>query len=160
MSEFLIANMAPIIFVSMVIFLLMGFPVAFALAANGIVFGLIGIELGLLVFGGGFGIYSFGGLSLMAVMSPDRHAGAYLGLWSISILVFKGLGTFVGGALRDVFLLTLGLDPGLSYALVFLLQAVGLTTAVFILSRIDILGFARDTGRHVQIVEAQAAAAD
>ena len=118
------------------------------------------IELALLVFGGGFGIYSFGGLSLMAVMSPDRHAGAYLGLWSISILVFKGLGTFVGGALRDVFLLTLGLDPGLSYALVFLLQAVGLTTAVFILSRIDILGFARDTGRHVQIVEAQAAAAD
>lgn len=118
------------------------------------------IELGLLVFGAGFGIYSFGGLSLMAVMSPDRHAGAYLGLWSISILVFKGLGTFVGGALRDVFLLSLGLAPGISYALVFMLQAIGLLTAVFVLSRTDILGFARDAGRHVNIVEAQAAAAD
>jgi len=47
MTEFLIANMAPIIFASLVIFLLMGFPVAFALAANGIIFGWIGIELGL-----------------------------------------------------------------------------------------------------------------
>ena len=34
MTEFLIANMAPIIFVSMIIFLLVGFPVAFALAAT------------------------------------------------------------------------------------------------------------------------------
>jgi TRAP-type mannitol/chloroaromatic compound transport system permease large subunit len=47
MTEFLIANMAPIIFASLVVFLLLGFPVAFALAANGIIFGLIGIELGL-----------------------------------------------------------------------------------------------------------------
>jgi TRAP-type mannitol/chloroaromatic compound transport system permease large subunit len=38
MTEFLIANMAPIIFVSMVLFLLVGFPVSFALAANGIFF--------------------------------------------------------------------------------------------------------------------------
>jgi hypothetical protein len=48
MTEFLINNMAPIIFASMVLFLLVGFPVAFALAANGIFFALIGIELGLL----------------------------------------------------------------------------------------------------------------
>ena len=38
MTEFFIANMAPIIFISMVVFLLVGFPVAFALAANGVVF--------------------------------------------------------------------------------------------------------------------------
>lgn len=46
MTEFLIANMAPIMFASMIVFLLAGFPVAFALAANGVLFGLIGIELG------------------------------------------------------------------------------------------------------------------
>lgn len=46
--EFLTANMAPIMFATLVVFLLMGFPVAFALAANGILFALIGIELGLL----------------------------------------------------------------------------------------------------------------
>ncbi|MDX5410764.1 MAG: TRAP transporter large permease subunit [Thauera sp.] len=48
MTEFVIANMAPLMFASMILFLLFGFPVAFALAANGILFGLIGIELGLL----------------------------------------------------------------------------------------------------------------
>ncbi len=46
--EFLIANLAPIMFGMLVFFLLLGFPVAFALAANGVLFGLVGIELGLL----------------------------------------------------------------------------------------------------------------
>src|SRR3712207_8874930 len=39
--------MAPIMFAALVLFLLLGYPVAFALAANGLFFGLIGIELGL-----------------------------------------------------------------------------------------------------------------
>ena len=43
MTEFLIANMAPVMFVTLVVFLLSGFPVAFYLAANGLMFGLIGI---------------------------------------------------------------------------------------------------------------------
>ncbi len=118
------------------------------------------IELALFVFGGGFGIYTFGGFSLMAVMSPDRHAGAYLGLWSLSVVVFKGLGALIGGVLRDLFLLSLGLSPGLSYGLVFLIQALGLVAALLILARVDVLGFARDTGRHVPLAEARAAAAD
>jgi len=118
------------------------------------------LEIALLTFGGGFGVYTYGGVSLMAVMSPDRHAGLYLGLWTVSNLLFKGLGTFIGGALRDLFLLQMNLTPGLSYGVVFLLQAVGLTTAAFLLARVDILGFARDTGRHVPVVEARVAAAD
>ncbi|MDH2236664.1 TRAP transporter large permease subunit [Pigmentiphaga sp. GD03639] len=46
--DFLIANLAPIMFANLVVFLLLGFPVAFALAANGMLYALIGIELGLL----------------------------------------------------------------------------------------------------------------
>jgi len=45
--EFFIANLAPIMFGTLVVFLLLGFPVAFALAANGILYGLVGMELGL-----------------------------------------------------------------------------------------------------------------
>jgi TRAP-type mannitol/chloroaromatic compound transport system permease large subunit len=41
-------NIAPVMFVSLVVFLLLGFPVAFALAACGMFFGFVGIELGLL----------------------------------------------------------------------------------------------------------------
>jgi TRAP-type mannitol/chloroaromatic compound transport system permease large subunit len=45
--DFFLANLAPIMFATLVVLLLFGFPVAFALAANGILFGLIGLELGL-----------------------------------------------------------------------------------------------------------------
>ena len=44
--EFLITNFAPIMFVGLILFLLMGFPVAFSLGACGLFFGLVGIELG------------------------------------------------------------------------------------------------------------------
>ena len=46
--EFLASNMAPIMFVGLVLFLLMGFPVAFSLGACGLFFGFVGIEMGLL----------------------------------------------------------------------------------------------------------------
>jgi len=46
--EFLIANLAPIMFGTLIVFLLLGFPVAFTLAATGILYGLVGMELDLL----------------------------------------------------------------------------------------------------------------
>jgi GntP family gluconate:H+ symporter len=46
--EFLTHNFAPIMFAGLIVFLLMGFPVAFSLGACGLFFGFIGIELGLL----------------------------------------------------------------------------------------------------------------
>ena len=46
MTAMFIHYMAPIMFVSLVLFLLLGYPVAFSLAANGLIFALIGIELG------------------------------------------------------------------------------------------------------------------
>ncbi|MAK54674.1 MAG: C4-dicarboxylate ABC transporter [Pusillimonas sp.] len=45
--EFLIANMAPVMFATLIFFLLLGFPVAFTLAGHGLLFGLLGVELGL-----------------------------------------------------------------------------------------------------------------
>jgi BCD family chlorophyll transporter-like MFS transporter len=117
-------------------------------------------EVSLLIYGAGFGLYTFGGLSLMAVMSSDREAGAYLGLWTVSILVFRGLGTFLGGALRDLFVLNIGLPADIGYGLIFILSAVGLVGSVLLLTRVDILGFARDAGRVIGRVDVQTAVAD
>src|SRR5436190_20297150 len=47
MTAFLIDNMAPIMFAALVIFLLLGYPVAFSLAFVGLGFGALGIYLGL-----------------------------------------------------------------------------------------------------------------
>ncbi|MBS0313283.1 MAG: TRAP transporter large permease subunit [Proteobacteria bacterium] len=46
--EFLTQNFAPIMFAGLIVFLLIGFPVAFSLGACGLFFGVIGIALGLL----------------------------------------------------------------------------------------------------------------
>ena len=48
MIAFLTANIAPLMFGTLVLVLLLGYPVAFSVAAVGLGFGLLGIELGLL----------------------------------------------------------------------------------------------------------------
>ena len=48
MSAWIIEYIGPLMFAGLVLFLLLGYPVAFALAAIGLLFGVIGIELGLL----------------------------------------------------------------------------------------------------------------
>ena len=46
--EFFIHNLAPIMFAGLILFLLLGFPVAFSLGACGLFFGFVGVELGVL----------------------------------------------------------------------------------------------------------------
>ncbi|HEX5959484.1 MAG TPA: TRAP transporter large permease subunit, partial [Hyphomicrobiaceae bacterium] len=45
MAEFVAHNMAPIMFLSLVIFLILGYPAAFSLAAVGLVYFVVGTEL-------------------------------------------------------------------------------------------------------------------
>src|SRR5262245_33631520 len=47
MVGLLIHYMAPIMFMALVVFLLLGYPVAFSLGAVGLIFGFIGIQIGL-----------------------------------------------------------------------------------------------------------------
>jgi TRAP-type mannitol/chloroaromatic compound transport system permease large subunit len=47
MVEFLTANFVPLMFGGLLVFLLSGFPVAFALSATGLFFGFVGMEIGL-----------------------------------------------------------------------------------------------------------------
>lgn len=47
MTAFFVANIAPIMFVCLILFMVLGYPIAFSLAALGLIFGLIGIQLGL-----------------------------------------------------------------------------------------------------------------
>ena len=45
--DFIATNFVPVMFIGLLLFLLMGFPVAFSLAATGLFFGFIGMEVGL-----------------------------------------------------------------------------------------------------------------
>src|SRR5262245_58064747 len=46
--SFVAHNMAPLMFGGMILFMLIGYPAAFSLAATGLFFGFLGIELGLI----------------------------------------------------------------------------------------------------------------
>jgi BCD family chlorophyll transporter-like MFS transporter len=96
----------------------------------------------LVLFGFGFGIYTVGAVSLLMAMTSDRRAGAYLGLWSMAQLIFRGIGIFLGGAVRDVVLNLTG-SMTIAYGTVFLLEAIGLFACIALLLRVDVPGFAR-----------------
>ena len=123
MTAFIAANMAPLMFAGLVVFLLLGYPVAFALAANGIVFGLIGIELGLL------SPSLFGALPerIWGVMSNDT-------LLAIPFFTFMGLILERSGMAEDL-LDTIGqlfgpVRGGLAYAVIFVGALLAATTGV------------------------------
>ena len=123
MTAFLIHNMAPIMFAALVLFLLLGYPVAFSLAATGLVFALVGIELGL-----------FRPDFLQAL--PERVYGVMANdtLLAIPFFTFMGLVLERSGMAEDL-LDTIGqlfgtIRGGLAYAVVFVGALLAATTGV------------------------------
>ncbi|MCP8940041.1 TRAP transporter large permease subunit [Alsobacter sp. SYSU M60028] len=123
MTAFIIQNMAPIMFAALVFFLLLGYPVAFALAANGLVFALLGIELGL-----------FRPDFLQAL--PERVYGVMNNdtLLAIPFFTFMGLVLERSGMAEDL-LDTIGqlfgtIRGGLAYAVIFVGALLAATTGV------------------------------
>jgi TRAP-type mannitol/chloroaromatic compound transport system permease large subunit len=123
MEALLIENMAPIMFGSLVFFLLLGYPAAFSLGAVGLIFALIGIELGLFV-------PDF----LQAL--PERVYGVMSNdtLLAIPFFTFMGLVLERSGMAEDL-LDTIGqlfgtIRGGLAYAVVFVGALLAATTGV------------------------------
>ena len=122
-AEFLRQEMAPIMFVSLVFFLLMGYPVAFSLAALGLLYAIAGIELGLFT------------PNLMQAL-PNRLFGVMENdtLLAIPFFTFMGLILERSGMAEDL-LDTIGqlfgpLPGGLAYAVVFVGALLAATTGV------------------------------
>ena len=123
MEAFLIDNMAPIMFGSLVFFLLLGYPAAFSLGAVGLIFALLGIELGLFV-------PDF----LQAL--PERVYGVMSNdtLLAIPFFTFMGLVLERSGMAEDL-LDTIGqlfgtVRGGLAYAVIFVGALLAATTGV------------------------------
>src|SRR5437763_10533552 len=123
MVGLLIHYMAPIMFMALVVFLLLGYPVAFSLGAVGLIFGFIGIEVGL-----------FRPDFLQAL--PERIYGIMNNdvLLAIPFFTFMGLILERSGMAEDL-LDTIGqlfgtIRGGLAYAVVFVGALLAATTGV------------------------------
>src|SRR4051812_47281201 len=123
MTAMIAANLAPLMFLALVVLLLLGYPVAFSLAANGLIFGWIGIELGLLR------------PELLQAL-PERVFGIMRNdtLLAIPFFTFMGLILERSGMAEDL-LETVGqmfgpVRGGLAYAVVFVGALLAATTGV------------------------------
>jgi TRAP-type mannitol/chloroaromatic compound transport system permease large subunit len=121
--EFLIANFVPLLFLGLLLFLLTGFPVAFSLAATGLLFGFIGIEADL------FPATLFQALPLriFGIMKNDT-------LLAIPFFTFMGIILERSGMAEDL-LETVGqvfgpVRGGLALAVIFVGALLAATTGV------------------------------
>src|SRR6266404_3047457 len=123
MTALLIENIAPLMFVALVVVLLLGYPVAFALAAVGIGFALLGIQLGLLP-------------PQLIQALPERLWGVMSNdtLLCVPFFTFMGLILERSGMAEDL-LETIGqvfgpVRGGIAYAVVFVGALLAATTGV------------------------------
>jgi TRAP-type mannitol/chloroaromatic compound transport system permease large subunit len=122
-SALITANIAPLMFVALVIFLMLGYPVAFSLAANGLFFGALAIHFHLL------------GPELLQAL-PQRIFGIMRNdtLLAIPFFTFMGLILERSGMAEDL-LETVGqlfgpVRGGLAYAVVFVGALLAATTGI------------------------------
>ena len=130
MAEFIAHNMAPIMFAALVVFLLLGYPVAFSLAACGLIFFVIGVELAPL---------SHGEITLswpLLGSLPHRLYGIMNNdvLLAIPFFTLMGLVLERSGMAEDL-LDTIGqlfgtVRGGLAYAVIFVGALLAATTGV------------------------------
>ena len=123
MTALFIANMAPLMFAVLVVLLLIGYPVAFSLAADGLVFGALAIHFGLLQ------------PQLLQAL-PERIFGIMRNdtLLAIPFFTFMGLILERSGMAEDL-LDTIGqlfgpVRGGLAYAVIFVGALLAATTGV------------------------------
>ena len=130
MAVWLAQNMAPIMFASLVVFLLLGYPVAFSLGACGLFFFIIGVELAPL---------SGGAISLswpLLQSLPERVFGVMANDTLLAIPFFTLMGLILerSGMAEDL-LDTIGqlfgtVRGGLAYAVIFVGALLAATTGV------------------------------
>jgi TRAP-type mannitol/chloroaromatic compound transport system permease large subunit len=124
MIAFVVENLAPIMFTGLVVFLLLGFPVSFSLAACGLFFGWLGIELGV---PGMQSLMQALPLRIFGIMANDT-------LLAIPFFTFMGLILERSGMAEDL-LDTIGqlfgpIRGGLAYAVILVGAMLAATTGV------------------------------
>jgi TRAP-type mannitol/chloroaromatic compound transport system permease large subunit len=130
MIHFIAENMAPIMFFSLIVFMLLGYPVAFSLAANGLLFFFIGVELA---------PYSSNEITLswpLLYALPERFWGIMSNdtLLAIPFFTFMGIVLERSGMAEDL-LDTIGqlfgpIRGGLAYAVILVGALLAATTGV------------------------------
>ncbi len=106
--------------------------------------GMLAIEAmfvpGILLLGFGTGVATTTNLALMLDMTTAEQVGLFIGAWGVADAIARGVGTLLGGVMRDVIAHMSGSVVS-GYVSVFLIETVLLGISLVLLQRIDVNEF-------------------
>jgi MFS transporter, BCD family, chlorophyll transporter len=110
------------------------------IAASGI-FGIQAIFIpGVVVLGFGTGFSTATNLALMLDMTTAEQVGLFIGAWGVADAMARGLGTLLGGVVRDIVtVITNNATSG--YTTVFIIEAALLAFSLILLRRVNVQAF-------------------
>ncbi len=95
---------------------------------------------GILLLGFGTGVATTTNLALMLDMTTAEQVGLFIGAWGVADAAARGVGTLLGGVMRDVIAHMSGSVVS-GYVSVFLIETVLLGISLVLLQRIDVNEF-------------------
>ena len=87
----------------------------------------------------------------MLDLTAAETAGTFIGAWGLSQAIARGLATIFGGTVLNIGKLIFSL-PVYAYGLVFVLQAIGLMLAIYLLGKVNIREFQDNTKRAIAAI--------
>ena len=117
------------------------------------------VTAGLILLGLGLGIWNIGTLGLMMDLSPSGRAGTFLGFWTLTVTLARGLGVAGGGLVRDV-AFSLSGEFSMAYGLVFVAGFAGLLVSWLALRRVRLADYEEGPKPNGELAAALAGTAD
>lgn len=99
----------------------------------------------LLLYGLASGVLTAGATSLMLDLTAAETAGTFIGAWGLAQSMARGLSTVLGGAILNFGKWVFPV-PTLAYGMVFVIEALGMLLAVWLLRRVNVEEF-RDNAK-------------
>ena len=128
------------------------------IAASGLLVSQGVFYTGVVLLGIGTGLATVSNLSLMLDMTAPSKVGLFIGAWGMANAVSRLIGTILGGAVRDL-VTQIAQSPVIGYVVVFGIEAGLLLISLFILRRIDVRSFQRQS-RQISLAEQLALSAE
>ncbi|WP_030006839.1 BCD family MFS transporter [Picosynechococcus sp. NKBG042902] len=109
------------------------------------------LRYALVLFGMATGIGTIGAISLMLDLTAAETAGTFIGTWALAQAMSRAIATLMGGVVLDIGR-AIFQTPLLAYSSVFVLQAVGMFSAIFILNNVNIREFKENTRQAIATI--------
>ena len=89
------------------------------------------------------GLFTVGVVSLMMDMTRGGQTGLFVGAWTLASAMARGPASIAGGAVHNA-MWALGSEAALAYAAVFVVAALGMALAVWLLNQVGLPRFRRE----------------